>query len=407
MIDIDRAQRVAALRPLAAANASQPADWRLGTMLHAQVLEQPDSGVASLRIGGAIHDARISFPVAKGERLLLEVVDLDPIPMLRPLRDPGSVDVVGPAMRQLLPRQSGMGAALARVEALMAAQQDLADLPPPVLAAARQLLQSLPTREALATPEGVRAALRNSGILLEAKLLAGGTEAEADATVAGDFKANLLRLAEALRMLPARTRGPATLSPQPAPQTPPQTAAPLLPPLRRIHPAAQAPIAIDPPSAGLLDAYLGDLETEVSAALARLQLHQLAALPSAEDPRQLWLLELPVRDQGATDVWQFRIEEEPQRRTPGVGNGWRVEMAVELPDLGTLTAVVALRAGRVSISFWAEQAATAALFNAHLQMLEARLDAAGITPGRISCRPGTAPGNPTDPPRAPLLEVTA
>lgn len=401
MIEIDRGQRIAALRPLAAAGAPRPTDWRLGTMLHALVLEQPDAGVASLRIGGTVHGAQLSFPVAKGEHLLLEVVALEPMPTLRPLRDPGSVDVAGLALRHLLPRQGGMGATLARVEALLAAQQDLADLPPPVFAAARQLLQSLPTRETLATPEGVRAALSNSGILLEAKLLAGG--AEADATVAGDFKANLLRLAEALRMLPVTTGGPAAFSPQ----TPPQTAAPLLPPLRRIHPAAQAPIAIDPPSAGLLDAYLGDLETEVNAALARLQLHQLAALPSTEDPRQLWLLELPVRDQSATDVWQLRIEEEPQRKNPGAGGGWRVEMAVELADLGALTAVVALRAGRVSISFWAEQATTAALFNAHLQVLEERLDATGISAARLSCRPGKAPASAADPPRDPLLEVTA
>lgn len=401
MIDIDRAQRVAALSPLARVGAPRPADWRLGTVLQALVLEQPDAGVAALRIGGTSYGAQISFPVAKGERLLLEVAALDPQPILRAIRDPAAADVAGLALRQLLPRQGGMGAALARIEALLATQPDHAPLPPQVAAAARQLLHSLPTREALATPAGLRAALTNSGILLEAKLLAGG--AGADAAVVGDFKANLLRLAEALRMLPAVAGSAPALSPQ----TALQNAAPLLPPLRRVHPAAQAPIAIDPPSAGLLDAYLGDLEAEVNAALARLQLHQLAALPSTEDPRQLWLLELPVRDRGATDVWQLRIEEEPQRKDPEAGCGWRVEMAVELPDLGALTAIVALRSGRVSISFWAEQAATAALFNAHLQLLEERLDAAGISAARLSCRPGKAPGSVIDQPRDPLLEVTA
>lgn len=402
MIEIDRGQRVAALQPLAAAGAPRPADWRLGTMLHALVLRQSESGAAPLRIGGAIYSAQISFPVAKGERLLLEVVDLDPLPILRPIRDSGRVDVASLALRHLLPRQGGMGAVLARVEALMATKPDHAPPPPQVVAAARQLLQSLPTREALATPEGVRAAFHNSGILLEAKLLTGSVEMRA--MLAGDFKANLLRLAETLRMLPAVTREPTT----PSSQAPLLTALPLLPPLRHIRPAAQAPIAIAPPGTGLLDAYLGDLKSEANAALARLQLHQLAALPSAEDPFHLWLLELPVRDRGTTDVWQFRIEEEPQRANPqGAGGGWRVELAVELPGLGAVTAVVALRASQISINFWAEQAATAALFGTHLKLLEERLDAAGISTARLSCRPGKAPGSVTDPPRDPLLEVTA
>lgn len=407
MIDLDPVRGLTAVRPLVPATAMAAPSWRLGAMVEALVLEDLRQGMASLRIGGTTYSAQIPFPVTKGERLLLEVASLAPLPTLRAVRDTGAADPVAPALRALLPQQGALGPALARLEALLTAAQGQAEIPPKALQAAEHLLQSLPTRGAVTNPEGLRTALANSGILLEAKLLATAPDGSNDTQL--DFKANLLRLEQALgQSLGTPAKDPATSNATSNPTSAPKPGAePLLPPLRAQHPAPQPRTVLSPPDTTQLGAFLVELDADIGSALARIQLHQLASQPLVEAREHFWLLELPVRQDGETDVWQLRIEEEPRRKhTPDVA-AWRVEMAFDLPGLGPLVACLELRANQVSVRFWAEQTATATLLDENLNLLEDRLGRVGVTTGSLSCHHGKPRHTAPETPRDSLLNLTA
>lgn len=402
MIDVDPGRGLSAVRPVVPATAANTATWRLGAMVEALILDDLREGVAPVRIGNGTYSAQIPFPVIKGERLLLEVADTNPLPILRPLRDSQPTDPVPQALRRLLPQQGGLSPALVRLEALLTAATAPDHHPPPaIMLAARQLLQSLPTRDAVVTEEGLREALNNSGVFLESKLLRAAPDAPPQ--IARDLKAGLLRLEQALE-----DHLGASIGTDANPSAPKGGAEPLLPPLRTLHPTPQSRAAsLAAPGDMQLGAFIADLDADIGGALARIQLHQLASQPIAEDPRHFWLLELPIRHEGATDVWQMRLDEKPHERDAPANRSWRVEMAFDLPGTGPVVACIELRNDQVSVRFWAEHSETATLFGDHLDALESRLAQAGVVTGSIACHHGRPRQPAAETPRTNLLNLTA
>ncbi|VAW77046.1 hypothetical protein MNBD_GAMMA15-1048 [hydrothermal vent metagenome] len=144
---------------------------------------------------------------------------------------------------------------------------------------------------------------------------------------------------------------------------------------------------------------IGSLNTELlrqtEAALARVQLHQLASQPrDAERSLLEWLLELPVRRGDEIDLWSMRIAREkqenaaekqkPQRR-------WSVQLAFDLPGLGPVQAQVTLNGEQVSTRFWTGNEEALPLFQEHLQELHNMLGNVGLEVGELDCVPGSIP----------------
>jgi hypothetical protein len=129
---------------------------------------------------------------------------------------------------------------------------------------------------------------------------------------------------------------------------------------------------------------------QVEGALARVELGQLASLPSDDPQAQRWWLELPVRAaDGGADVIQMRIE----REAAGPGGAeeesvWAVSLAFDLGALGPVRVRVTVRGGSVSTLFQAEREATAAQLRSQLGALESALSQRGLQVGSIGCRAG-------------------
>ncbi len=106
------------------------------------------------------------------------------------------------------------------------------------------------------------------------------------------------------------------------------------------------------------------------AALARLQLSQIASLPRPGEPTR-WTFELPVAAPDGRAVAQFEI----RRETPGAGHAaatWRVRFSLDMPPAGPVHAEVALSDGAVRTTLWAEgQAAHRALTEAQGELVAA------------------------------------
>lgn len=366
---------------------------RVGQVLRASVVEGTPpgrgGGPAVLALGRLTVGVRAQLPLPAGSTLTVQVTRLLPTLSLRlldPLKPPApGTRPEAEAARGLLPRQGGWGQAVETVASALRRRL----LPEEAAGRARALLRSLPTRASISTPEGLRAALRDSGLFLEARLLA-----QPQAAPEGDLKAALLRLRA---LLPAH--GGQAPAGGPAAPTPPRPGA---------APTAQARAAALPLPAELSEA-LGSLRRLVEGALARIGLHQLGSREAEGDGGRAWMLELPVlNEDGHYDVLQLRIRADREGRGRGQAAGrWSVELALDLPGLGPLHARIGLQGRRVAASLWLERPESAAAVEAALPELERALRARALEVGALRCRQGRPEPPPAPPDSGALVETRA
>ena len=234
---------VSAPRPDAALSA-----WQVGQILRAVTLSSSPGGQTQLQIGNQVVQGQSPIPLPTGQPVSLQVQSLTPLPLLRILPTPGT-DPVGDAIRTILPKQGALAPLLSNLAQLGNARP--AVLPPLVQELSRTLLRQLPDTRAVSTAPGLRQAVAQSGLFLEAKLLAARDSGRVNLST--DLKANLVRLVQLVRnwpgvqsnpaagsrATPAAPPAPLPATPVPAPPAAPPGPLPALPlaPLSAVPPA--------------------------------------------------------------------------------------------------------------------------------------------------------------------------
>lgn len=370
--------------------------WQVGQLLDAFVVAQAGPQQTVLRVDGQTLTTRMPFPVNPGQRLTLEVmsasapITLKIIPSTAAPAQADPSNLLLQALRSALPKQAPLAPLLAELAAL-AQHKPATPLAAParfILTLSQHLLNSVMTSQSVGTGHGLLQALKNSGLLLEAKLAHAAAPA-----VEADLKAGLVRLRAALlaQTEPQNSTLPTT---QNRPATPRATV-----PGTAVHGApatAVTPVETAPPDNATLA-----LLRHVEGGLARIQMHQLAALPN-EGAAPL-LIDLPIRHGERTDVFQLRIDPEQggtshARAEPA--QAYSVKLSFDLPGLGPVHASIGLNQHSVSTQLWAEHAATAALLNEHIPTLRDRLAETGLAVQCGECACGCPPA--TQEYRAPL-----
>ncbi|MBS1211842.1 MAG: putative flagellar hook-length control protein, partial [Proteobacteria bacterium] len=147
--------------------------------------------------------ARTQLDLAPGQMLKLEVVSLGPTPELkivpRAETEPSEAEAMQQALRQFMPKQQGLAelASTLRQALTQQAVKNASDLPEPLRALIRTVLDGLPQKKALLNAEGLRQAARNSGIFFEAHLAAHPSSLQS--VSARDLKCRLMALSDALQ----------------------------------------------------------------------------------------------------------------------------------------------------------------------------------------------------------------
>ncbi|MCS4502770.1 hypothetical protein KBTX_00047 [wastewater metagenome] len=252
----------------------------------------------------------------------------------------GGADALTRLQRTNVPRQQPVTQGIRLLAGLQAQ-----DLPEPAARALQPLLASLPSPRQLSSAEGLHAALRDSGTLFESRITA---RPELAGSIArNDLRANLLRLAAALRG-----------NERPDGDGLPNTGTP---PGRATQDADQA----------------------VTGALARQMLHQLAA--HRPDGQVTLGFELPVANGGEIDDLRLSIREESSGRgddsdTPkeDAGKRWRVDVRLGFAGLGELEARLFYDADGLSITWRAEDAVLREALATEMPRLEEALGDAGL-----------------------------
>ncbi|MDD2049759.1 flagellar hook-length control protein FliK [Pseudomonas putida] len=270
-----------------------------------------------------------------------------------------------------------------------------------------KLLASLPDVRQLSDPKGLAQALNNSGVFLEAKLVAG-----LPANLAPDLKAQVVRLvAQLLPGLPGNAQFNPSVAASTLAQVMPGMVRNALGMLGQVSPRPQ-PGGFPLPSR-LLQSQDGEGDLEhllrlAAAAISRLQSHQLASLEqtgtSADGNLQTtWQLEIPLRNGQEFVPLQIKLQREEtpeqqadperERRDP-LEMLWRVELSFDLDPLGPLQVQAQISQGALSSQLWAELPRTAQLIEGQLGNLRERLLARGLNVTELHCHHGTPPQGP-------------
>ena len=389
------------------ASLSQLQSLSIGQLLQAVVIKQLSNETVLLQLINTTAQttpgqplqltAETPLPLALGQRLQLEVSQLGEKPIIKVLNQAETIaPVLNQALMQALPRQSGMTPLLANLSWITQQQSAATPLPQAIQVLAKELIDKLPSREKITTAEGVKQAIKDSGLFLESKLSQAVQRGEAPAT-GDDLKSLLLRLLNTVQKESAQTTTATTPTPQPStrPALPatllmPQTPPPAIPGGRpQPQGEAQATLATLSNTLSLLQ----ELGKQTEGSVARTQLHQLASLPTPDQNPLTWSFELPIRNQERVDLFQFVIEEQKGERDKNEEQKrrWSITIAFELEGLGPMYTRLQLENGKVGATFWANSFDTSTLINQNLTELAQRFEQAGLERGELRCFQGQPP----------------
>lgn len=338
-----------------------------------------------------------SLPTNIGQQLKLEVVSPGAIAALKILTPPTSANNSIPqALRATLPQQAPLPPLLANL-ALIARENRIPILPngprliPPlpqtVVDLTRAIVDHLPRSESLNTAAGVKQAVTQSGLFLEAKLaqtLQQSTHQQGalplSASIPIDFKGGLLSLLVSLLSLIKSTPGTsATLTNAQATNPPPLPS--------HTPTAAQATLN----QSMNLQQSLTELLRSVESGVARLQLNQLVSSAPEEEGKRSWVMELPIRSEEHIDLIQLCIEKEKQQQGKKEAVLWTVTLSLSPKGLGPVQVRVSLVNNIINTSFWSENSKTTAFIHENLQILKQRYREVGLTVGTLNAHEGQAP----------------
>lgn len=437
-----------------------------GQTLQASVERLLPGGEAELRIGTATLRVKSPLNLAPGQPLSLQVENSSEGPLLRARQAAQQLETLASAWRSALPRQKPLGEVFTQLQQTLA-QPGAEQLPRPIREAIGQLIQRSPNLTTLSRPEGLRLALNQSGPQLEARLLQ-TAPGQPPPNTQQDLKAGLLRLARqvlqwqsqqtsapqsASNGLPGNAKQPAGLElynalvnaansklDGQAPLTP--SSRPLLPPLlppatadpsqgkgllgglqhllERLLPAGLATTPNASPGvntntgntaatpAQTLLRIAAEILNQLEAGLARIQHHQLSAMPGDEPVRTLISTELPVFYQQQFTNIGIRIEQETsQQQQKEHQHQWRAVINFDLPQIGKVQALIGVRGGLLSTEFKSEDPATTELFRHHIGLLKKRLQLAGLESVAFSFTTGNADNTMHQPASSGLVRTEA
>jgi hypothetical protein len=379
--------------------------WFIGQILNATVTERKSADTFILQIGNQQVEAKTnqSNPLNVGEQLKLAVEKQDNPVVLRVLQQSSpkaAQEVKQQLLRENMPKQAGMEK-LTNVlnQVSNNIKEAIKMLPTPIELQFKRLIEHLPTKTNLNNEAGLKAAIKNSGIFLEAKLLTdvsnnksnpllktngqNVTQSPSSALtqlphqeIAKDLKTNLLQLSDVISKYKQSTETQENMFIKKTQLTTPG--------------ATENSAAKDKNSAKSIElalkANIEAISKQIESSVARIEVNQSKAIVTHDNQTPLWSIEMPVKDKQDIDLLKLNIQADKDSTSKNANEQlWTTHLKINFENVGTISASLSVINKEVNATLWSENETLSGLINDNLFLLNKQIEKCGLSTGNIVC----------------------
>lgn len=360
--------------------------WKTNQLLRASVVDS-NPQQTRLNVQGVLVETKTptNLSLQTNQQLTVQVLSKNVVPDLKVVAiDKPVQQVIDQQLRTVLPRQQPLTHLFADLKAITTQPEVQRLLPNNLVQQFQNITQNVvPQASQLKTPEAIKQAIQRSGLFVEQQLGQAVSQNEKPPVNAEvNLRTALLRLAVLIKTtLATDLKIPVQATTPPAAQ--------LLQHLQQQAPQAQATVASRLMDIANIEQLKLELLKQVEASLARIQTMQLASVKTDDTPNPLWAMELPIRNQNNTDIFDIRIQQEQQGKDQDIAkHRWSISIAFDIEGLGAIYVKASLLDEKVSATFWLSEPGTHELFADYLQTLHKRLQDAGLNIEQINLAQG-------------------
>ncbi len=377
--------------------------WKAGQTLLAKVVNVLPDNKVTLELAGKLFEAQTTQQLTRGQQLKVVVEKQGENTLLRIVSGKAPEPPIRSFLRRTLPHQAPLKPMLETLAKLNLSETQLKQLPQPLRQDLQQIQQritqfnrQLPTAEKLASAEGLKQAIINSGQFFESRIASTPSHFPAN-----DIKGQLLQLFSLLARLTGQEAPRGIL--QPLTTNTGKSVAELIAQVRQK--AGKGTQKLD---RELLTSLLNLLK-QSGGGLARVQSQQLVSVARQETNELVWLFDIPLRQEQERSLIRLRIQQEKKSGAEQADDRWRINLTIQDQFNQPVRIALQLSARRVSCTFHAHNADTAASFNEFLPRLNRRFQELGFEVEQLGCRHTTVTeeDDPLEHEMSGLLNVTA
>ncbi|MCF7967433.1 MAG: flagellar hook-length control protein FliK [Methylobacter tundripaludum] len=367
-----------------------------------------------------------SSDLKPGQSLNLEIVKTGPTPTFKIV--PASANIpeakITEFVKQFLPRHEASPIMLNQLIKDLPQLMKNESVPQALKDIAAKIIQNLPPKEQLITSQGLKQSIVNSGLFLEAKLPSSMTQAELlkelpqlikNASVpqslqriAAEILQNLTQK-EPLLNSPSKPIAEAESAPlktnpaSPPIETPKSTAGLITDDFKGnllkfiqalkqeiVHQGEQLSNQVD------LD-LLKNLQHKTENTVAKIVLDQLTSLPKDDNPKQLWIIDIPFIDRQQAESVRIEVQRDKENNQQSGSHDWSVNITITPPGLGTIHCLVSYQNDVINTFFKSPAIQTTELIKHNLDYLKNQLEESGLKTGHMDALDGAQKPQPAHP----------
>lgn len=133
---------------------------------------------------------------------------------------------------------------------------------------------------------------------------------------------------------------------------------------------------------------LKNLQNKTENTVAKLVLDQLMSLPKEDSPKQLWVIDIPFIDRQQAETVKIEIQRDKENKKQSGSGDWSVNITITPPELGTIQCMVSYRNDAINTFFKSQNTQTTELIKHNLDYLKNQLEESGLKTGHMDAHDG-------------------
>ncbi|MGZ4992233.1 MAG: flagellar hook-length control protein FliK, partial [Methylobacter sp.] len=142
---------------------------------------------------------------------------------------------------------------------------------------------------------------------------------------------------------------------------------------------------------------LKNLQHKTENTVAKLTLDQLMSLPKEDNPKQLWIIDIPFVDRQQAESVRIEVQRDKENRQQSGNGDWSVNITITPPGLDTIHCIASYRDNVINTFFKSRNTQTAELIKHHLDYLKTQLEESGLKTGHMDAHDEAQKTQPAHP----------